>query len=724
MNLSQLNADIRASQRSKYPFLAGTWNPRNGDLYVYGSGLRDILVYRPATGQVFTLSPGAPVYDMAFAPRGSRAFILQETNSAKGIARIVDFSTGTSVTVPRPASLLGWGPDQRACWTPDGSEIVTWNPVEAQDQTLRVFSPRTGAELFERAGATFSAAACGATFALGPYAAAGDYAGEGTLLQTRDFGPYAGPHREFTVVGLFGHTQRINSVATSSNGDYIATGGGDGTVRIWDAVSGHQLSLIDGDGQPIESVQFSPDGGAVLAVTVTGVVLVADAGVGEPAISLQTPAAGKTYALGFADGSRLVYGVDETTQASRGGQAPRVIGVTALLWHAATGAVAASYRLQAPPQVGSACPPALQFCGLGSPAQEFSGFTVSPDGDHFAYATASGVVARSFDGGGAKVLRLAVPVTGVTFAGPADDLAVKTNQAVDIWRPFGDGRLTRIPQPSAPLDAELSADGNRLATANAGGAAILWDVTTGRSLARFSPHPVRTYFAGRPIPVRVAMSPDGAELAVGTDYGSVDLWEIRGHRLLTTYVMRNSVTPDVYPVTELGFAGHGSRLVAVDYPQIGAGDALPPGSALVLAAATGRTVAVLRSPGQSGPPMNPGVALSPDGSYVLGGVEGFAPTAAEAGSDAVYSLASSHELTNLQNTLTQAPPVYPVAPNLISVNAWAADGIHLLTGGPSIYACDACGSLTQMQSIAQLRLAWAVPLTPARDHPPSNNAFS
>jgi hypothetical protein len=61
---------------------------------------------------------------------------------------------------------------------------------------------------------------------------------------------------------------------------------------------------------------------------------------------------------------------------------------------------------------------------------------------------------------------------------------------------------------------------------------------------------------------------------------------------------------------------------------------------------------------------------------------------------------------------------------LISVNAWAADGIHLLTGAPSIYACDACGSLTQMQSIAQLRLAWAVPLTPGRDYPPSGNAFS
>jgi len=47
-----------------------------------------------------------------------------------------------------------------------------------------------------------------------------------------------------------------------------------------------------------------------------------------------------------------------------------------------------------------------------------------------------------------------------------------------------------------------------------------------------------------------------------------------------------------------------------------------------------------------------------------------------------------------------------------------------VTGGPAVYACDSCGSLAQMQSIAQLRLTWAVPLTQARDDPPSADAFS
>jgi WD40 repeat protein len=727
VNLTQLNAAIRAelgrSGYTSYPGLTAAWNPQTGDLYLYGA-VRYILVYRPATAQVFTLDMGGAVPVLAFAPTGSRAFILQATSSGE-IARIANFSNGTSVAVPRPADLGTWGTDQSACWTPDGDEIVTWNPVEAQDETLRVFSPQTGAELFERAGATYSAAACGATSAEGPYVAAGDYQGEGTLLQTRNFGLYAGSHEEFTAIGLYGHTQRINAVATSSDGDYIATGSDDGTVRIWDAVLGTQLSLIDA-GQPVESVQFSADGGAVLAVAANGTVLVEDAGVGEPDVLLRAPAAGSTYALGFADGSQLVYGVNEITQANPNDQMPKVTGVTVMLWHAATGAVAASYRLPAPPQVATTtCPDAQQnTCQSAAPAQEFSGFTVSPDGQHVAYAASGEVVARSFAGGPAEVLRLPAPATGLTFAGPADDLVVMTNQDVDIWRPFAGGHLTRIPQPSAPLDAELSADGSRLATANLGGSAMLWDASTGGLVTRFVPHPVTSDLTGKPVAVRVALNSDGTAAAVGTDFGSVDLWQVQGHRRLTTVVMRNSVTPDVYPVAELSFADSGSYVVAVNDPQIGAGDELPPGSAYVLSAATGRTVAALSSPGQGGPPVNPGVALSPDGSYVIGGIEGFAPATAEAGHDAVYDLAGSQELVDLQNTVTQAPPDYPFTPNLTPVNPWAADGVQLLTGGPAVYACDSCGSLPQLQSAARLRLAWATALTPTHDHPPSADAFS
>ena len=90
----------------------------------------------------------------------------------------------------------------------------------------------------------------------------------------------------------------------------------------------------------------------------------------------------------------------------------------------------------------------------------------------------------------------------------------------------------------------------------------------------------------------------------------------------------------------------------------------------------------------------------------------------------MYGLAGSEEFTDLQNTVTAAPIFGGIFPNLVPVSPWAPDGIHLLTGAAGIYACDSCGSLPQMQSIAQSRLNWAVPLTPAHDDPPSDTAFS
>ena len=76
------------------------------------------------------------------------------------------------------------------------------------------------------------------------------------------------------------------------------------------------------------------DGGAILSVTADGAVVVAEAGVGEPSVVLQKSGAGNTYALGFAAGGRLVYGVTETTVTNQD-DVIRVTNLTARLWQAA-----------------------------------------------------------------------------------------------------------------------------------------------------------------------------------------------------------------------------------------------------------------------------------------------------------------------------------------------------------------------------------------------------
>ena len=59
---------------------------------------------------------------------------------------------------------------------------------------------------------------------------------------------------------LKGHTGKVNCVVFSLDGKRVASASDDGTMKVWDAVSGQEMLTVKGNLNGVMSVAFSPDG--------------------------------------------------------------------------------------------------------------------------------------------------------------------------------------------------------------------------------------------------------------------------------------------------------------------------------------------------------------------------------------------------------------------------------------------------------------------------------
>ena len=64
---------------------------------------------------------------------------------------------------------------------------------------------------------------------------------------------------------MAGHDKPVRSVAFSPNGQLLASGSDDNTIRVWDTASGKPLRALRGHGNAVRSIEFSPDGQWVLS---------------------------------------------------------------------------------------------------------------------------------------------------------------------------------------------------------------------------------------------------------------------------------------------------------------------------------------------------------------------------------------------------------------------------------------------------------------------------
>ena len=368
-----------------------------------------------------------------------------------------------------------------------------------------------------------------------------------------------------------GHPGSVFTVAYSADGTLLASGGWDGTVRLWHPDTGSEISVLAGHTRPVRSVAFAPDGALLAsggrdrsirlwdtaARTSAGVLLGHEDTVVSVAFARDGALfAGALFAGALFAGALLAGGL----LASAGDDG------TVRLWD---------------PRDGTQ---------LGELADDSRAVAFSPDGRTLASAGRDGKI-RLWDLGArthATIAGHTGPVLSVAFApGRALLASAGDDGTVRLWDPRDGTQLGELADDSRAV--AFSPDGRTLASAGSDAGIVLWDLAGrprptplergGRSHGlAFAPDGRALASAGDAGGVRVfdlagparpallaghtceilsgAYSPDGALLATGDVDGAIRVWETTGGSLVRRLVA------DREWVRSLAFDGTGALLAA------------------------------------------------------------------------------------------------------------------------------------------------------------------
>ncbi|MBD2137363.1 hypothetical protein H6F32_07130 [Anabaena sp. FACHB-1237] len=287
---------------------------------------------------------------------------------------------------------------------------------------------------------------------------------------------------------LTGHSGSVRSVAYSPDGQTVASGSVDSTIKLWNVNTGNLLQTLTGHSNSVRSVAYSPDGQTVAS------------GSDDKTIKLWNVKTGNLLQTftGHSDWVRSVaYSPDGQTVAS--GSSDRTIK----LWNVKTG------RL-------------LQT--LTGHSSSVSSVAYSPDSQTVASASKDKTI-KLWD---VKTGNLLQTLTGhsswvysVSYSPDSQTVASGSKgKTIKLWNvKTGNLLQTLTGHSSSVRSVSYSPDSQTVASGSKGKTIKLWNVKTGNLLQTLTGHSSSVY--------SVAYSPDGQTVASGSDDKTIKIWRLK-----------------------------------------------------------------------------------------------------------------------------------------------------------------------------------------------------
>ncbi|AFZ21832.1 TIR domain-containing protein [Allocoleopsis franciscana] len=325
-----------------------------------------------------------------------------------------------------------------------------------------------------------------------------------------------------------GHDGAVLSLSFSPDGKTIVSGGGDGTIKLWER-SGRLLFSIKRHEREISSIRFSPDGQSIASASADGTIKLWNLK-GQPLHTLEGHEGMVTSVSFSPDGQTLASAGEDGTIRLWNQEGKQI-----KTWQGHTGrvnTVAFSPDGQRIASGGSdkdnTNNTVRLWDGNGKLLQTFTGHQIvvrevnfSPDGQTIISASEDHS-ARLWSITGEELQQFvhSEGVIGANFSPDGQTILTSSfDKTIKLWNLAGQEIRTIRGHQDWVNEATYSPDGQTIASASSDGTVRLWD-STSSILHQFSNHTDSVY--------SVHYSPDGKLLASAGNDGKINLYDSKG----------------------------------------------------------------------------------------------------------------------------------------------------------------------------------------------------